>query len=309
MKKHLVAAISGIVALSTSTASCASGRPGAQPPEIGPIPTITSPDQIARPIFPYTVSADQATTIFNAIRLGTEACMQGFGFTLNLPKTPDEKRDVYQNLARTREYGFFDPASDPSKGYDTKVHQEVDPSILNRMPADERAVLDGVDAAGRPTTTFGGKPVPAGGCGNAGMAAVGGKILIVQDTGTLPDHGPFAPPTDPRIADVNKKWSACMAQKGFHYATPWAAYSDQRWSQLAPDKTDVVIPPEEVATASADLACKQELNLVGVVVAVEDGYDRQYIGSHKTALDQYDKTVAQQVQQASAFIADHPNLP
>lgn len=307
MNKNLVAAISGIVAL--SAASCSSGRSQAKPPEIGPTPAITSPDQIVRPIFPYTVSADQATTIFGAVRVGTEACMRGFGFALDLPKPPDVKRDIYQNLARSKEYGFFDPASDPSKGYDTKVHQEVDTALLNRMPGDERAVLDGVDAAGKPTTAFGGRPVPSGGCAGAGMAAVGDKILIAHDTGALPDQGPAVPPTDPRIAEVNEKWSACMAQKGFHYATPQDAYIDPRWRQLTPDKSDVVIPPEEVATASADLACKREVNLVGVVVAVEGGYDRQYIDSHKTALDQYDKTVAQQVQQASTFIADHPGLP
>jgi hypothetical protein len=307
MNKNLVAAISGIVAL--STASCSSGHSQARPPEIGPIPAITSPDQIVRSIFPYTVSADQATTIFSAVRVGTEACMRGFGFTLDLPKPPDVQRDIYQNLARTRNYGFFDPASDPSKGYDTKVHQEVDTALLNRLPADERAVLDGVDAADKPATTFGGKPVPSGGCGGAGLAAVGGKILIVHDTGALPDQGPTVPPTDPRIAEVNKKWSACMAQKGFHYATPWDAYIDPRWRRLTPAGNDVVIPPEEVATAGADLACKREVDLVGVVVAVEGGYDQQYIDSHGAALDHYDKAVAQQVQQASAFIADHPGLP
>ncbi|WP_194911135.1 hypothetical protein [Catenulispora rubra] len=295
--------------MALSTASCASTHPAAEPPATGPIPTITSPDQVTRPIFSYTVSADQATTIFSAIRVGTEACMRDFGFTLELPKPPDEKRDVYQNLARTKEYGFFDPASDPAKGYDTKVHQEVDTALLNRMPADERSVLDGVDAAGKPTATFGGKPVPSGGCAGAGVTAVGGKIPIVQDSGALPDQGPAVPATDPRVAEVNKKWSACMAQKGFHYATPWDAYINPRWSQLTPAGNDVVIPHEEVATASADLACKREFNLVGVVVAVEGGYDRQYIGSHKAALNEYDKTVAQQVQQASAFIASHPGLP
>ncbi|MEZ0112853.1 hypothetical protein ABH920_006877 [Catenulispora sp. EB89] len=307
MNKFLIAAVSTVLGL--STASCSPGRPQAKPPEIGPIPTITSPDQIARPIFPYTVSADQATAVFSAVRVGTEACMQGFGFSLDLPKPPDVKRDIYQNLARTTNYGFFDPASDPSKGYDTKVHQEVDTALLNQLPADERAVLDGVDAAGKPTTAFGDKPVPSGGCSGAGLAAVGGKILIAHDTGALPDHGPVVSPSDPRITDVNKKWSACMAQKGFHYASPWDAYTDPRWSQLTPAGDDVVIPPEEVTTAGADLACKRELNLVGVVVAVEGGYDQQYIASHKAALDQYDKSVAQQIQQASAFIASHPGLP
>lgn len=307
MNKYLVTAISGIVAL--SAASCSSGHSQAEPPAIGPIPTITSPDQINRSIFPYTASPDQANTVNSAIRVGTEACMQGFGFTLDLPKPHDVRRDLHQDLARTRDYGFFDPASDPSKGYDTKVHQEIDTAFLNRLPADERAVLDGVDAAGKPTAAFHGRPVPSNGCAGAGLDAVGGRILAVHDTGSLPDRGPALPPTDPRIVEVNKKWSACMAQKGFHYATPWNAYIDPRWRQLNAAGNDVVIPAAEVATASADLACKQETNLVGVVVAVQGGYDRQYIDSHGAALGQYDKTVAERVQQASAYIAAHAGLP
>lgn len=305
--KYLVAVIMAVAA--SSIVACSGENPQSAPPPIGSIPHIETPTQIERPIFPYTVTAAQATTIENAVRIGTESCMKGFGFSLDLPAPPDNNAFVLQGLYRSFDYGFFDPASDPSKGYDTAAAtQQLDFGILNRMPTDERAVLEGTQPNGRPLVTFHGMPVPTHGCGQAGLDAVGGKVPTPQDPRALPDNGPVIPAADPRIISVDKQWSDCMQRKGFHYTSPWDAYTDARWRQTttSPSAPHSV---QEIATATADLACKQSVNLVGIAVAVESAYDQQYIASHRATLQHFKQGVDLQMRQASAFIAAHPSLP
>ena len=235
--------------------------------------------------------------------------MRSFGFTVRLPAPPDGDGFADQLLTRTADYGFFSPGTDPSKGYDMAAGATaLDYGVLDRMSPDERAVLSGVDASQKPVKMFRGKPVPVNGCGGAGLQVVGGKVFIPHNTRALPDYGPVVPSTDPRMIAVNKQWSSCMEQKGFHYMAPALAIGDARWRQTSTSES-VPHSPEEIATAAADMACKRSVNLVGVVVALEVAYDQQYIDSHGSALEQYKSDVARRVRLASTFIDSHPGLP
>jgi hypothetical protein len=124
------------------------------------------------------------------------------------------------------------------------------------------------------------------------------------DSGQLPDGGPKVPPTDPRIVDANARWSDCMKSKGFSYASPWAAYFDPKWRSMPrPGTLSRTHTPQEIATATADQDCKLSTNLMGIAVAVEAAYDKQYIDSHAAALSAFKLSLDDRLAKARRIIA------
>lgn len=60
----------------------------------------------------------------------------------------------------------------------------------------------------------------------------------------------------------------------------------------------------EIATAITDMACKQSTNFMGVTVAVQSGYDKQYITATTAALAGFRKRLDKQITMAERIIAD-----
>ncbi|MFF3002877.1 hypothetical protein ACFVTF_08735 [Kitasatospora sp. NPDC057940] len=164
------------------------------------------------------------TTISRASHLATVRCMKDFGL-----QTPEETDDAFAQAAtaakeRTQLYGYFAPAKAAEKGYDR--NQVIPDSDLSR---DVTSVLYGSDSSGKPGTSFNGKPVPKGGCWQAGADALGGAPPVPGGAQGLPDKGPRIPLTDPRLTTAYAEWSACMKTKGYSHAGPADAYSDRKW--------------------------------------------------------------------------------
>ncbi len=81
--------------------------------------------------------------------------------------------------------------------------------------------------------------------------------------------------SDPRITAVDTAWSQCMARHGYSYRNPSAA-ADKNWP-ASPTAT-------EIATAVADVTCKNQVNLVNTWLTVEAAYQRVLIGDNLAAL-------------------------
>jgi hypothetical protein len=77
--------------------------------------------------------------------------------------------------------------------------------------------------------------------------------------------------TDPRVLAVSAAWSRCMARRGFHYASPQQP-AGHNW----PAKPTAA----ETATAVADVACKQQVNLINTWLTVEAAYQTALIGQN-----------------------------
>lgn len=293
-----------VLATLVCVASCAhetGERHDALPP-LGPVPVITSVDQIRLPIDSYEVTVEQTRTLFRASTVVTRQCVRSFGLSYPAPQWGDAFSDTPRELKkRSVLYGFFDPAAPRSEGYDA-----VGVSDSGALPAISdavQAVLNGVDATNRPVTAYGGKAVPDHGCLGRGRAEVGDPPMPA-DSGQLPDGGPKVLATDPRIADANARWSDCMKSRGFSYASPWAAYFDPKWRSVrAPKQVPPTHTPAEIATAAADLDCKLSTNLMGVAVAVETAYDKQYIDSHTAALSAFKRSLDDRLGKAQHIIA------
>ncbi|MEU5107523.1 MULTISPECIES: hypothetical protein [unclassified Streptomyces] len=66
---------------------------------------------------------------------------------------------------------------------------------------------------------------------------------------------------DQSVRSVVSHWSACMKTAGFDYATPWGAAS--KWGAEG-DPLE-----REIATAEADVKCKQQTKMVAVWLSAE----------------------------------------
>lgn len=281
-------------ALITAVAGCGDSNPSRPPPAIGPATAVASPDRIHRPIDRYTLNVADAKILHRGAQIAIADCMRRFGFPPEPGPAADMAAAAAQVRSRSAVYGFFAPQTVTQDGYG--AHRTLPPEAAVPAPADQTEVLQGVLPDGTVATTYHGMPLPKGGCIRAGLAEVGGVPPLPLDTSPLPDHGPQVPPTDPRLTAVDAKWSTCMADRGYHYATPVDAIADPTW------RASRTTTPAEIATATADIACKQATNLVGITVAIEAAYDDQYISSHTDALRAYDRTLRADVQKAAAIL-------
>ncbi|MFI5645277.1 hypothetical protein [Kitasatospora sp. NPDC051705] len=305
MKRSTTSALT--LLLLTALAGCGTGggtgatggtRPA--PPQLGDIPTITGVAQVVRPIDAYLPTAAQSRTVERAAYLTSARCLRRLGITE--PPGPDPARaEPSDGDVRSRLYGYFAPDRVATTGYDavvaTGTGQPASPATVQ--------VLTGRDATGTPVADFQGRAVPRGGCLQEGLDAVGGAVFLTSDPSALPGGGPQEPLTDPRVVAADRQWSSCMKDRGFAYATPADAYMDPRWrsgrTQGAAAPADHT--PAELATAAADDACKRSTNFMGIAVAVQAAYDRQYIAAHPQELAAFAQGVSRHVADAQKLVA------
>ncbi len=68
-----------------------------------------------------------------------------------------------------------------------------------------------------------------------------------------------------------------MARDGFDYTDPWQPNDNPEFQSLEANV-------REVATTTADVRCKREVNLVGIWASVEAAYQERKIGENADAL-------------------------
>ncbi|MGW0565589.1 hypothetical protein ACWDZ4_34635 [Streptomyces sp. NPDC003016] len=84
---------------------------------------------------------------------------------------------------------------------------------------------------------------------------------------------------DPKVTAVFAKWSSCMKAKGYSYEKPMDANEDSRFS----DPHEVT--ELEIATATADVACRDRYGVEKVWFDTEVPLQQQAIKANQTALD------------------------
>ncbi|MGW1177809.1 hypothetical protein ACWD4P_29310 [Kitasatospora sp. NPDC002543] len=297
MKRSTTSALT--LALLAALAGCGTGDARPAPPQLGEIPTITGVGQVIRPIDAYLPTTAQTRTVERAAYLTSADCLRRLGITEAPGPDPAGTEPAARDV-RSQLYGYFAPDRVAATGYDAVV------AVGTGQPASAatRQVLTGRDATGTPVTEFQGRAVPKGGCLQAGLDAVGGAMFLNSDPSALPGGGPKEPLTDPRVVAADRQWSTCMKDRGFTYATPAAAYMDPRWrDRTRSAETPVSHTPAELATATADDACKRSTNFMGITVAVQAAYDRQYIAAHPAELATFAQGVSRHVADAEQVIA------
>ncbi|WP_407986358.1 hypothetical protein [Kitasatospora sp. CMC57] len=236
------------------------------------------------PIETYLFSEAEAETLARAGVVLRRACLQRFGldYAVNPPGPPTGPLTFMD-----RRYGVTDRVEAEANGYhlgdrDPRTHP-VRPAQLS---AEQQEVLTGhlpgESAADGAELQVNGVPVPPGGCydeAKRGLAGVGelGPSRVAQQANfqTFKDSMSAA-----QVTRVFEAWSRCMKEKGYVYPNPMDAMSDPRFLGDSPT-------PLEVQVATADVACKQQVDLIGTWFGVEAALQKELI-----ARQQADFTVA-----------------
>jgi hypothetical protein len=271
IRAHRVRFLLGLAAAVATVGGCTTERAVAQSaePPIGAIPAVGSGADIVLPLDAYLMNEKQQETFSTAVLVLGRDCMKSFG--LSWPVNGQKASDWTPPNARR--YAIVEPQKAKTDGYHLSA-ATTEPAA-QKAPSPEAMNV----WAGQGERTFAGKPVPAGGC--AGEA-------VRQLTRGAPTADPGLPEklqlqtyartkADSRVVRAFAAWSACMQAKGFSYPDPYAASADQRWRTPKAG-------PAEIAVATADVACKSQTRLPGLMLAVETAYQNRAAAQNAAAL-------------------------
>lgn len=315
------AAMAVVAAAAVASCSSSASGGGSQPAQdvglpltpihVASIPTIADSASLAFPIDAYLITQQQRAEVDNATVIIARRCMQRFGFDYN-PMSKNTNVGQTTETNAPRRYGVVSPAQVAALGYHPPA---VDVSALrasaNTLDAAGIRVLTGGEspAQGASATatsggagSYNGLQIPAGGClGEARrqLTGHGGSVNDSPIAQAIDADSLSRSQQEPQVVAVFKQWSACMAAKGYNYAAPYDAGNDRRWATSTPTAV-------EIQTATADVACKQKTNLVGVWYAVDSALQTSMINAQQQQLDAVKDGIAQEMK-ATAQVAGAAN--
>ena len=288
-------AVCSACSASGTSANSASAMTAAKPPAVSSIPDLQSGADITMPIDAYLPSGQEAATLYDSIDIGVAQCAKGFGITVPVSIISDEPGATdytrlfgVASLADAQKYGYNDPATATGGAAAGTGGAVTQPDLT---PAETTVVVGWPDGhvSGNPDSppkglTYNGRTVPTGGCRGAAYRAIGlapgFNYIQPQLAMNLSDSAFNQSQADSRVLAVFAKWSACMKAQGFSYPNPWTP-NDAKWP--------TPVSSTEIATAVADVQCKQQVNLVGISDAVMTAYENVLIQQNITGLNA-DKT-------------------
>ncbi len=231
-------------------------------------------------------------------------CMARYGFTYE-PVRPAGPTGGGGTEDRHRYlFGLADPVHAAAHGYDKSAGSDTPakppaPQLSDSaylVMTGERPGAQGGTAPDAATEeeaaqldsglTAAGQKVPPGGCAREGYRKLYAPTRDSVDllfTFGLASEAHDRSKQDSRVVDVLKKWSACMDKSGYGgIATPYDVVD-----KLGLDGDEGAL--KAVPAAKADVACKREVNLVGIWAAVEKAYQQRLVEEHAETLALYRK--------------------
>ncbi|MER7760830.1 hypothetical protein [Streptomyces sp. NPDC097619] len=278
-------------------AAAGSGGSGTGEPPLGRVAVDPPTASLTLPLDAYADSAEEARRSDLAQRRLVSRCMARFGFAYEPPARTGgtgTRAEGHRWL-----YGLTDPRHAAVHGYD----REAGRPRPAREPAaalsdSARTVLHGqrpgeTGPAGPDPRTqeeaartdsglvVGGLRVPAGGCLREGYRTLYAphrdSVDLLFAFGLAAEAHTRAR-RDSRVVAALTRWSACLARSGYRgVASPY-----ELPEKLGPG-TDPG-GPAAVAAAVRDVACKREVNLVGVWAAVETAHQHRLAERHAETL-------------------------
>lgn len=302
---RVVVALSVLTALSLA-AGCSSdgGGTGAAPsggvqptgepvlPSVLPSPTSTA--YVALPLDAYTFTEEQSNTVLRADGLLTQDCMRRNGFTDWAPAPPSTAGQ--KSLAANYPYRPVSSGDAAGIGYRKPPPPASTAGTTRRPPSDaEHLALNGF---------IPGKSEPPGPLGGGCTREASEKLSQGQPAADLElparlyEQSSQRAATDSRVQAANAQWSACMAKSGLTYASPQEpATKDWGGKQAA---------QEEIRTATADVRCRSEANVIGVWISVLAAYQEPLVEANVQALQAAKASLDYKVKQAARIVAAQP---
>ncbi|MBT2476779.1 hypothetical protein [Streptomyces sp. ISL-94] len=298
------AAAAAVLLTAVFLAGC-SGTGDAQggEPKLGPVEVDPATATLSLPRDAHTGTEAERIRMGQVQQTLVFRCMARYGFTYEGVKSAEAggggAEDRHEYL-----FGLADPAFAAAHGYDKSagggtpskppapqlsdsayvvMNGEQPGSQGGKIPdaktEEEAAQVDsGLTAAGQ--------KVPAGGCGREGYRKLYAPTKDSVDllfTFGLASEAHDRSKQDSRVVKVLKQWSACMDKSGYSgIDTP---YDVVEKLGLEGDRSG----PKAVTAANADVACKREVDLVGIWAAVEKAYQERLVEEHAETLALYKK--------------------
>jgi len=216
---------------------------------------VKHPDEISRPVDAYMPTLEEMLDAVELKEREVNACLsaEGVDEQFHYPErtavTAYLSTGIEDRRTRGDVWGFFSPET-------VRVHGYQRPGPLPQIEI---------------------APLPQMGRESCGMLLPGEPDpLLLFAYGSLPGGGPPSVSEDPDVQRAVRGWSACMSAAGYSYELP----TDPPLAFV-----DEVNPSErQKATAVADLRCKEETNLIALVLEKQHDQDQIYITKNASKL-------------------------
>lgn len=256
--------VAAIVCASCTTSMRGAGR--LDEPALGPIPVITDWSQVRLPIDELLPTPAEVVALKRLSDKQINDCLAANGVPTMREQPANFEAYTLASakgqVVQSPLWGFYGTDTYLAYGY----HRP--PGEPAGMSFETSAGSDGSDQFDQ--------------CSPLGLHAK--MVYLASSRGSLADGGVPAPVHDSRYRAAVRSWSACMAQHGYDYDTPYealsAGHAADRYGSSGPT-------PDTIALAAVDIGCKNATNLVGISVAVQTAYENEYIATHRDTLMQF----------------------
>jgi hypothetical protein len=261
------------VAAAAFVGGCASDPSSVSEPPIVEV-SVDDVGAIDFPLDPYLNVGGPAYDVERgAYQILMERCMAGFGFTVD-PRPAVASADL-----RAGKYGLVDLNEALQHGYNNPL--TIDDGADDTVTAEPETEAYYAVAYGEgPFDTYNGLQIPEAGCHGAAERTLDEGAEPVADPmfgQALVNRASNLAEQDSRVVAAFDAWSECMARSGYDYDDPWEANDDPAFD--GPEANQ-----HEISVATADVACKEEVDLVDTWAAVEMAYQERLIEENSVAL-------------------------
>ncbi|MEV4613531.1 hypothetical protein AB0K43_13155 [Kitasatospora sp. NPDC049258] len=230
-----------------------------------------------------------------------KACMQRFGLDYAIgPADPSTGPRPFMD----RRYGVTDQDEVAANGYhlgdrDPRTHPVSPPQFSAEQQQVLTGHLPGKTGADETNLQVNGVPVPPGGCydeAKRGLAGSGdlGPSSLAQQTNFQTFKASMSMT---QVTQAFEAWSGCMKNRGYSYPNPMDAIGDRRFLGDSPT-------PLELQVATADVTCKQQVNLVDTWFEVEASLQKELIARQQAEFTAALAAKTEQLAKADAVLRD-----
>lgn len=275
-------------------------------PELGEIAVAPAAASISLPLDAYTDTDAETVRMGQVQQRLLSRCMARYGFPYEEIRPSDPGSAQGPEGRHRALFGVTDPAFAAAHGYDPTAGKgrPVKPPAAplsdsaalvmhGERPGAEQGGTQPPDAPNEEEAArvdsgidVGGQKVPAGGCVREAYrklyAPTKDSVDLLFPFG-LASEAHERSKGDSRVTEVLKNWSACMEKSG--YTGLKDPYQVVQKLGLEADPGG----PKAVTAAKADVACKREVNLVGIWAAVEKAYQQRLVEEQAETLALYKK--------------------
>lgn len=279
-------------------AGCTSQEPeGGAPrsePKLSEIPVLEETTSLELPLDAYEATPEEQEKLSAAQGILVTQCMKRYGFDYVSPGQPAPRQGNSRlfgvvSAQEAEKYGYRNPhvADTPRK----------DRRAITALSDTGRLVLsgaDGLDPNDMPKSQaeaekardtgqkVNGQALPVGGCVRESylkLYAPEANTVDMLFVFNLEAEADSSAREDSRVRANSKSWAACMKKAGYSVTDPMDAAEELGF------EGDELGSPRAISAARSDVACKQEVNLVGVRFTVLSAYEERLIEQHAETLE------------------------